>query len=157
MSCALQKEGWFCGLPGNLLREFADISFIAPYPSDSLLFVEGQRSRNAFVICSGQAELSFKARNGESFVLRSVDAGEIVGLDAILSGAVHLVTAMTTRPSVITRIKGDRLLQLIERHGLLGLRSALAIGREVQSVYHASRQSELAEPSRGTLAPLLLL
>src|SRR5258708_3403633 len=115
ITCNLRKDGWFCGLPENVLRELGAVSFIAPYPGGALLFVEGQPPQGAFVLCSGQVELSMSSGNGKSLVLRTAYPGEIVGLDAVISGGAHVATAKTIRPCVINRIDRNWLLRSIEQ------------------------------------------
>jgi CRP/FNR family transcriptional regulator, cyclic AMP receptor protein len=156
MSCTLRKNQWFCGLSTEGLRLLGDASHLITYPSGALLFVEGQTPRGAFILCSGKAKLSTTSREGKVLILRIAEAGEALGLSAVISGQPFELTAETTGPCQVNFIDRDALLQRIEKSGELGLRSSQALSREFQAAYRDIHDLVLARSSAGKLARLLL-
>lgn len=156
MACRLRKNQWFCGLSPEGLRLLGDASHLITYPSGALLFVEGQTPRGAFVLCSGKAKLSTTSREGKVLILRIAEAGEALGLSAVISGQPFELTAETTGPCQVNFIDREALLQRIEKSGELGLRSSQALSREFQAAYRDIHDLVLARSSAGKLARLLL-
>jgi len=66
VTCPLRKSSWFCGLSPDLLKSFSGFSHLTTYPGGAILFVEGQMSRGAFVLCSGKVKFvhHFERRQG---------------------------------------------------------------------------------------------
>lgn len=156
MTCGLRRKQWFCGLSTESLRSLGDASHLITYPSGALLFVEGQSPRGAFVLCAGKVKLSTTSREGKVLILRIAEAGEALGLSAVISGEPFELTAETTGPCQVNFIERDALLERIGKNGELGLRSSQALSREFQSAYRDIHDLVLARSSAGKLAKLLL-
>ncbi len=156
LTCRLRQSGWFCQLSDDLLRSFNTSSHLATYPGGALLFVEGQRPRGAFVLCSGKVKLSTTSKEGKVLVLKIAEPGEVIALSAVISGEPYEITAETLEPCLVNFVDREGLLRLMERSGELGLRSAQAVSREFQSAYREIHELVLARSSSGKLARLLL-
>jgi CRP/FNR family transcriptional regulator len=156
LTCKLRKEGWYCSLPEDLLRAFNGYSHLTTYPGGAILFVAGQMTRGAFILCSGKVKLSTTSKEGKVLVLKMAEPGEIIGLSAMISGEAYEVTAETVGPCLVNLVEREGLLRLMERSGELGLRSALAVSREFQSAYRDINDFVLVRSSSGKLARLLL-
>ena len=155
-SCKLRKDKWFCGLSSDALRWFSAASHPGTHPGGALLFVEGQTPRGAFVVCSGKVKLSTTSRDGKVLILKIAEAGEVLGLSAVISGTCYEMSAETAMPCHINFVERDALLRLMEKNGELGLHTAQALSREFQSVYRDIHELVLARSSAGKLARLLL-
>lgn len=83
-------------------------------------------------------------------------AGEMLGLSAVISGTEYELTAETAVPCQPNFVPREPLLDLLQRHGEAGLRSAQALSREFQSAYRDLHDLILARSSAGKLAKLLL-
>jgi len=156
VSCKLRKNQWFCGLSPESLRLLGRVSHLITYPSGALLFVEGQSPRGAFVLCSGKVKLSTTSREGKVLILRIAEAGEALGLSAVISAQPFELTAETTGPCQVNFIDRGALIERIEQSGELGLRSSQVLSREFQSAYRDIHSLVLARSSAGKLARLLL-
>lgn len=156
LTCRLRKTHWFCGLSADCLRSLGDVSHLITYPPGALLYVEGQAPRGAFVLCSGKAKLSTTSREGKVLILRIAEAGDVLGLSAVISGGNFELTAETTGPCLVNFIEREALLERIWKNGELGLRSSQALSREFQSAYRDIHDLVLARSSAGKLARLLL-
>jgi CRP/FNR family transcriptional regulator, cyclic AMP receptor protein len=99
------------------------------------LFVEGQSFRGVFLLCSGKVKLSTSSRDGKIVILKMAGPGEMLGLSAVIAGAEYELTAETAMPCQVNFVPREPLLDLLQRHGEAGLRSAQALSREFQSAY----------------------
>ncbi|MGO9126184.1 MAG: Crp/Fnr family transcriptional regulator [Terriglobales bacterium] len=156
LTCKLRRNSWFCGLSQMGLKLLAEASHLTTFPGGALLFVEGQIPRGAYVLCSGKAKLSTTSRDGKVLILKIAEAGEVLGLSAVISGQPFQLTAETAGPCQVNFIEREALLQRIEKSGELGLHSSQALSREFQSAYQDIHDLILARSSAGKLAKLLL-
>lgn len=156
LSCKLRKSHWFCGLSPEVLRMLSAASHLSTYPGNAVLFVEGQMPRGAFVLCSGKAKLSTTSREGKVLILKIAEAGEVLGLSAVISGQPFELTAETAGPCQVNFVQRDALMRLMEKNGEFGLHASQALSREFQSAYRDIHDLVLARSSAGKLARLLL-
>lgn len=156
LSCKLRKDKWFCGFSSEPLKAFSAASHPTIYPGGALLFVEGQIPRCAYVLCSGKVKLTTTSRDGKVLILKVAEAGEVLGLSAVITGEPYEVTAETAGPCQVNFVEREALLRLMERSGEIGLHSAQALSREFQSMYRDVHELVLARSSSGKLARLLL-
>jgi CRP/FNR family cyclic AMP-dependent transcriptional regulator len=156
LTCKLRKEHWFCGLSPDVLRLLGAVSHLSTYPGGAVLFVEGQMPRGAFVLCSGKAKLSTTSREGKVLILKIAEAGEVLGLSAVISGEPFELTAETAGPCQINFVEREALMRLMEKNGELGLHASQALSKEFQSAYRDIHDLVLARSSAGKLARLLL-
>jgi len=120
------------------------------------LFVEGQKPRGVYVLCTGKVKLSASSRDGKVLILKMAVPGEMLGLSAVISGADYELTAETAMPCQVNYVARKPLLSMLQRHGEAGLRSAQALSREFQAAYRDIHDRILARSSAGKLAKLLL-
>ena len=155
-SCKLRKDSWYCGLSGEALKAFSAASRLNIYPGNALLFVEGQTPRGVFVVCAGKVKLSTMSKDGKILILKVADEGEVLGLSAALTGTCYEITAETLGPCQVNFVDRDAMVKLMEKYGELGVRSAVALGKEFQTVYRDIHEMVLSRSSAGKLARLLL-
>lgn len=89
-------------------------------------------------------------------IVKIVEAGDVLGLSAVISGTCYEVTAETIMPCQINFTERGVLLRLIERHGEMGLHSAQALSTDFQTAYRDIHDLVLAPSSTVKLAKLLL-
>ena len=155
-NCKLRREDCFCNLSPPLLKAFSAISHQTTFPPEATLFVEGQTSRGVFLLCSGKVKLSTSSRDGKVLILKMAGPGEMLGLSTVISGSEYELTAETAMPCQVNFIAREPLLDMLQRYGEAGLRSAQALSREFQSAYRDIHDLILARSSAGKLAKLLL-
>ncbi|MBZ5574230.1 MAG: Crp/Fnr family transcriptional regulator [Acidobacteriia bacterium] len=155
-TCKLRMDHWFCGLSPDGLKLLAGASHLCTYPDGALLFVEGQMPRGAYVLCSGKAKLSTTSREGKVLILKIAEAGEVLGLSAVVSGQPFEITAETAGPCQVNFLEREALIGRIEQSGELGLHATQALSREFQTAYRDIHDLVLARSSAGKLAKLLL-
>lgn len=156
MSCKLRKSNWFCGFSSDLLRSFSAMTRPASYPGAALLFIEGQRPRGAFIVCSGRVKLSTTSREGKVLILKVAGPGEVLGLSAVISGSPYETTAETVGDCQINFVERESMVRMVESNAEMSLRAIRALSTEFQSVYRDIHELVLARSSAGKLARLLL-
>ena len=110
LACKLCSEGFFCRLPKSVMEAFQPIKFTIAHPAGATLFVEGQVCRGIYILCKGRVKLSATSKDGQSLILKVAQPGEVLGLDAAISGIPHETTAETGQPSNLTLLNGTTFL-----------------------------------------------
>jgi CRP/FNR family cyclic AMP-dependent transcriptional regulator len=83
------------------------------YPKDAILFMEGQPARGIFAVCSGRVKITTSSLEGKLIILKVAQAGELVGLPAILSGKPYEVTAVVTERAWVNFIPRGVFLRFL--------------------------------------------
>ncbi len=156
VGCKASRDGFFCRFSQKPLRSLDEVSHHTVMPGGAVLFVEGQKPRGVFILCSGTVRLSTISKEGKMLVLKQAAAGEVLGLSAALSGTNYEVTAESVTPCQLNFVGRQDLLNLLHNESEMGIRSALWLSREFQSTYRDIHGLVLARSSLGKLARLLL-
>ena len=134
--CPLRHDRIFCDLPLQELEALQAMSSLATYPKGSVLFVEGQEPRGAFIICNGRVKLTANSTDGKSLILRIADQGEVIGLPSTISGRPYELTAEALEPVQVNFIPRHQFLQYLREHGEAALRTAEMLCH----IYYATHQ-----------------
>jgi CRP/FNR family transcriptional regulator len=139
LSCKLRSEGFFCHLPKPALEAFQPLKFTLAYPAGATLFVEGQACRGIYVLCKGRVKLSATSSAGQTLIFKIAQPGEVLGLNATVSGLPHETTAETGQPCQLNFVKGDDFLKYLKEHPDACLHAAINLSHECQQAYHQLR------------------
>jgi CRP/FNR family transcriptional regulator len=156
MCCKASQEGFFCRLSQAVLRSVDAVSHHNVMPAGALLFVEGQTPRGIFILCSGNVKLSTTSKDGKVLILKQAQAGEVLGLSAVISATNYEMTAETASPCQLNFIGRQDYMALLQRESEVGMHAALWLSREFQGAYRDIHDLVLARSSSGKLARLLL-
>lgn len=156
MGCKASREGFFCRLSPVVLRSLDVVSHHTVMPAEALLFVEGQTPRGVFILCSGKVKLSTTSKDGKVLILKQAEAGEVLGLSAVISGTSYEMTAETATSCQLDFFGRQDFMSLLQRESEVGMHSALWLSREFQGAYRDIHDLVLARSSSGKLARLLL-
>jgi CRP/FNR family cyclic AMP-dependent transcriptional regulator len=115
-SCKFRRNGFFCQLSPDQMKDFDAMKHVAAYPADAILIMEQQRSRGIYILCEGQVKLSFSSSAGKTLVLRIAKPGEVLGLLSVLSGNPYEVTAETLRPCQVAFVSSNDFQQILRKH-----------------------------------------
>ena len=126
------------------------------YPRGSVLFVEGQRPRGVYVLCQGRAKVSIASAQGKTLVLRIARPGELLGMNATLTGQPLGATVETLERCRIDFIPREDFLKLLDRDGRAWLGVAQALSRKLSSLVEHSRLLFLSQSASEKLARLLV-
>jgi len=86
LNCHRRPESFFCALSQESAEAFNQIKHATVFPEGSVIFMEGQTPRGIFMLCQGTAKLYTSSRDGKTLILRIAKAGEVLGLDAVVTG-----------------------------------------------------------------------
>jgi CRP/FNR family transcriptional regulator, cyclic AMP receptor protein len=154
--CKMRHPGFFCELPKPSLEELDKIKYASSYPQGAVLFVEGQAPRGVYIVCNGRVKLTTTSRDGKTLILRIAQAGEMLGLHAIVSGKSYELTAETLQPGQLDFIKRDDFLKFLQHHGDACLNAAQHLSQNCQNAYEMIRSLGLSHSVAEKLARLLL-
>lgn len=154
--CCHSRFGFFCGLSDSALQLLNAASHKSILPAGAILFVEGQAPRGMFVLCSGKVNLSTSSREGKIVTLRTVDAGETLGLSAAIANVGYETTAETATPCQVSFIERKHIVELLQSNPEVGIQVAQCLSRDFQSAYRDIHDLVLNRSSAGKLARLLL-
>ena len=125
LSCKLCAEGFFCHLPKSVMQAFQPLKFTLAYPAGATLFAEGQVCRGIYILCKGRVKLSASSRAGQTLIFKIAQPGEVLGLNAAVSGIPHETTAETGQPCQLNFVKRDDFLKFLTQHGDACLHAAI--------------------------------
>ena len=98
MKCKLRRNEFFCQMSPGELKDFDTIKSVAAYPAGAILFLEQQAERGIFQVCAGEVKLSISSNQGKTLILKIAGPGDVLGMEAVLSGAPYEATAESLRP-----------------------------------------------------------
>ena len=154
--CPLRKADHFCCLGADALRELNAYSHSTSYPQHATLTTEGQPPRGVFIVCQGRIKLTSMSKDGRSVILRIAQAGEIVGLSAVITNTPYESTAETVVSTQVRFVAANDFLRIIRNHPEAAAQAAQALSRECVSAYNEIRSLALAPTVASKLATLLL-
>jgi sulfate permease, SulP family len=83
-----------------------------PVPAATVLAVQGERTRDLFLIEEGQVSAQFKVGHGETIRLRTLGAGSIVGEIGMYLNTPRTASLIADQDSVIWRLSPDFLARM---------------------------------------------
>jgi len=155
-ACSNRNAQFFCGFSDPVLQSLNQVSHKSTLPAGAILFVEGQDPRGIFIVCSGKVNLSTTSREGKILILKTANAGEVLGLSASISGVGYETTAETATACQLAFVERKRFLELLDSHSEMGTRTAQSLSRDYQTAYRDIHGLVLTRSSAGKLARLLL-
>ena len=156
LTCSVREEHLFCNLSIHAGQRLNEIKSTAVYPKGAMLFIEGQQPRGVFVLCAGKAKLSTASREGKTIITKLSDAGDVLGLNSVISNRPYEVTAEMMEPGQANFIPRESLLQFLKEHGEVALRVAEQLSRNYYTAYEEIRTLGLATSPSEKFAKLLL-
>ena len=154
--CPLRKPGHFCCLTPETIRELNACGHSTNYPQHAVLTTEGQPARGVFIVCQGRVKLTSMSKEGRSVILRIAEAGEVIGLGAVIGGKSYEANAETMVPTQVRFVSANDMLRILRAHPEAAIQALQSLSRECVSAYNEIRQLALAPTSANRLATLLL-
>lgn len=138
------------------VRGLKNLKLSKDYPRGSVLFVEGQRARGVYVLCEGRAKVSIASADGKTLILRIAQAGDLLGINATLTGQPYAATAETLERCRIDFISREDTLELLDRDKRAWLGMAQALSSKLSGVVEHTRLLFLSRSASQKLARLLV-
>ena len=108
------------------------------------------------MLCRGQAKLCTTSRGGKALILRIAKPGELLGLDANVTGKPYQVTVQTMQPSQLNFVNREDFLRFLHEHSDACLRAAQQLSRDCRQAYDVVRSIGLSHSVSGRVAKFLL-
>jgi CRP/FNR family cyclic AMP-dependent transcriptional regulator len=156
LGCVMREEGLFCQLPHGALATLNSIRQTSLYPRGAILFIEGEAPRGVFVLCSGRAKLTANSPDGHSLTLRTVEAGEVVGLSSVVGDRPYPATAETVSACQVSYIPRLEFLRFLRSNSDVAIRVAKHLSMELHQAWHQARIVALAPGTQAKLAQFLV-
>ena len=155
-TCPIRGKYLFCNLSVQASQRLNEIKSTAVYPKGAMLFIEGQLSRGVFVLCNGKVKLSTTSREGKTIITKISDAGDVLGLNAVISNVPYEVTAEMMEPGQANFIPRDSLQLFLKEFPEVAMRVAQQLSRNYYTAYEEIRTLGLAASPSEKFAKLLL-
>ncbi len=154
--CTFRTQGFFCDLPPAVVKAFEAIKHTTAYPEGAVLFVESESPRGIFVLCKGRVKLSVTSSEGRTMILRIVHPGEVLGLNAVVSGDAYQATAETLEPCQVNFVKRDDFLRFVHDNREACVHAAQQLSKSYQAACNQIRSLGLSQSVPERLARFLL-
>jgi CRP/FNR family transcriptional regulator, cyclic AMP receptor protein len=154
--CPYREQRLFCNLSNPAIEHLQSIKFTSTYPKGAMLFVEGQESRGAFVLCKGKAKLYTSSADGRAIILRIVMPGEVLGLTSTIANKPYEATVEVLEPSQVNFLPKTDFLKFLTQHSDASLHVAKQLSSNCAGAYEEIRCLGLSASSAEKLARMLL-
>ena len=156
LTCTLRREGEFCSLSPSVLSELNFAGHLTIFPAAVDLLTEGLVPRGVYILCSGRAKLSVRARDGKTIILKVARDRHVLGLSAVITGRPSPTTVTTVEVCQIKFVDQRKFLDIVERDPRAAMTCAQLLASEVGTTFDDVHDLLLARSSTEKLARLLL-
>jgi CRP/FNR family transcriptional regulator, cyclic AMP receptor protein len=154
--CDLGPSSFLEGLSPETKNALNDIQHMSAYPENAVVLMEGQSARGVFIVCQGRVKLMTTNTEGKTLIVKIAHPGEIIGLQAVVTGHAYELTAETLQPTQLAYIGREQFLKFIKVYGDACLRATQHLSHDCDSAYDVIRSIGLGHSVPGKLARLLL-
>ena len=155
-TCPLRGAGFFCDLSRAALKALEAVKYTTAYPQGAVLFVEEEDPRGVFVLCKGRVKLSITSSEGKALITRIAGPGEVLGLNAAVSGKPYELTAETLEPCQVNFVRREDFVRFLGQHGEASLRAAQQLSSRYQAACEQIRSLGMSHSAAARLARFLL-
>lgn len=152
----ISAANFLSSLPATAVAAYEGITVTTQYPSGAVLFVEGESPRGVFVLVSGRVKLSIGSPSGKVMILRIAQAGEILGLHAVVSGAAFQATSQSIEPCKVSFVRSAEFLRFLREYPQASLEAARQLSASYQEACDQLRAIGLCDSARQRVAKFVL-
>lgn len=156
LECELRAERFFCNISKSGLQFFESLKISSAYPKNSTLFMEGQPANGVYMICQGRVKLSTCSRDGKVIILRICEAGDILGLSAVVSDSAFETTAEVLDSCQVNFVRKEDFLRFLRRDPEACFSAMQQLSQKYHKTYVQVRTFGLSHTAGDKLAKLLL-
>jgi CRP/FNR family transcriptional regulator len=148
--------GFFAGLSDETMKALNDVAHASAYPEGTVVMMEGQTPRGVWIVCQGRVKLTTTNRDGKTLIVKIAHPGELLGLQAVVTGNPYELSVETLQASQLAFIGREQFLSLMRKHGDACLRATFHLSHDCEAAYDTIRSIGLCHSVPGKLARLLL-
>lgn len=153
--CAHRREEAFCNIPGPSRKLLDGFKVTSRHPAGSILFARGESPRGVYLLCKGSVRLSMPSSEERTVALRTVNAGRVLGLHAVVSDRPYQATAETREPCQVAFVERARFLCFLGANCDAALRAAQQLSADYEAACEHVR-ALLDRPAIEKVASFLL-
>ena len=156
LTCHLRSRNFFCNLSQDSIAALNKIKHATVLPEHAVVLVEGQSPCGIFILCQGRAKLSTASRDGKTLIVRIAEAGEILGLHAVVTGAPYELTVETMQPCQLDFVGREDMLRFLKEHADACFHATEHLARDCSDAYGVVRTIGLSHSVSERFARFLL-
>jgi CRP/FNR family transcriptional regulator, cyclic AMP receptor protein len=156
LHCHLRSDGFFCDLSAESMEAFNKIKHAAVFPEHAVVLVEGQSPWGIFILCQGRVKLSTTSREGKTLIVRIAEAGEVLGLHAVVTGGPYELTVETMQPCQLNFVGREDFLRFLGDHADASLHATQHLAQDCSDAYGVVRAIGLSHSVSERFARFLL-
>ena len=126
------------------------------YARGKVVFAEGEPARGIYLLRTGRATVSISSGEGRVVMLHLAQAGDVLGLNAVLQNSSYDTTVKTLEPCRTDFISRVELLGLMQRSDACRQQLLEILSRELAELTNRAKLLLLPQTANGRLARLLL-
>lgn len=120
------------------------------------MFSEGEKANGVYVLCEGRVKLSTYSEDGKAIIIRIAEAGEVLGLSAIIAGGSYEATAQVVEACQVNFVRRDEFLGLLNKSSDAALNGLRELSRNYHQAYKQICSLGLSACAGDKLARLLI-
>jgi len=113
---AIQLNGELAELPADAVNRIASVSKIQCFSRGQIIFEEGQKSFEAWVLVRGKAVLGYQTASGSASATCIAGRGDLFCCLPILDGGNYPVTAVSEAASEVLAVPGDLFREILKMY-----------------------------------------
>lgn len=154
--CPFRETRDFCNVSEPALQQLQNSKFTSIYPAGTLLYIEGQAPRGAFILCNGRAKISTSSKQGKVIILKVAQTGEVLGLESSLANRPYEETAELLDSCQVNFIPTKQLVRYLSENSEAALKAAAQLTVDCRAAQEGIRCIGLSGSVEEKLARLLL-
>jgi CRP/FNR family transcriptional regulator, cyclic AMP receptor protein len=151
-----RRRGFYSSLQMEERQELERSMSSSSCPAGTALFEEGTPANKVFILLEGQVKLSVNLSDGKRFILRMAQAGELLGLESVLTGDPYEMMAEAFYSCRIASAGREDFLGFLQSHPSAMRSAACSLGRYYGDACARFRTIGGTAPITAKLARLLL-
>jgi CRP/FNR family transcriptional regulator len=122
----------------------------------TVIIAEGEPARGVYVLRSGRATVQISSSEGRVVMLRMVQTGDVLGLNAVLRNLPYDATVKALEPCRTDFVARQELIELIEQSETGARAVLMVLSQELSELTELAKLLLLTQTVNGRLAKLLL-
>jgi CRP-like cAMP-binding protein len=133
----LEKIAFLEGFPPEYLKPLVGVAKIVEVPAGEVLFREGQKSPNIYLVTEGKVALEIDVVARGTTIIQTVGPGRVLGWTPVLSQGMMTATARAVEPCRLVALNAMQVLQACGQNPQFGMefmkRTAMALSRRLDA------------------------
>ena len=123
----LRRYPYFADVSEESLRNVAMISVEENVPAGTVIFHEGDKAENLYILVEGEVDIDYTLGSGELRTVDTLVAGELIMWSALVEPFKSTAIGTVRKDSKIIAIDGEKLRDLSEADHDLGYRMLICL------------------------------